>query len=61
MNIQELINYHKSQCQKHISGQCTTRRCLLRGGYNDIAPVDFNLATCPYDETVKILETIKEK
>ena len=56
----ELIEYHKSSCERHIYGRCSTRRCLVRGGYTK-PPVDYDIATCEAHETVLALIELASK
>ncbi len=40
----------KEQCSRLLHGQCSTRRCLVRGGYGGKGPVNLDGATCePYE------------
>ncbi len=54
-NITELIDFHKSNCNKHTNGVCYNRKCLIRGGWNKIGPSNPEAATCEYSETVVCL------
>ena len=51
-NILELIDFHKNNCNKYVNGECFNRKCLMRGGWNKIGPVNPESATCEYRETV---------
>lgn len=55
MTNQELIAWAKTQCNKYANGQCTTARCMRRGGFSSGSCPDFQLATCEYHEVVKAL------
>lgn len=48
-----------SQCMRHISGTCTTRACLIRGGWTGQVPVDLTLATCEPHEILSKLAAVK--
>lgn len=46
----------KEQCNRYVHGQCTTRGCLVRGGYEPgSARVDYSVATCEAHETLILL------
>lgn len=51
-----MVEYFQSQCNRYVNGQCSTRACLVRGGYRGSEPVNYDLATCAYHEAVKHLE-----
>jgi hypothetical protein len=53
--IAELHEWLKPQCSRLLYGQCSTLRCLKRGGYVRPGPVDYNIATCePYEIEAEI-------
>jgi hypothetical protein len=45
------------QCQRLKHGQCSTRGCLIRGGWTS-GPVDYQIATCEAFEAHNELATI---
>lgn len=47
------------QCNRLKYGQCSTRRCLVRGGYAG-APVNYDIATCEIFEAVSVVNQCKE-
>lgn len=51
-NIQELIDFHKSNCNRYVNGECLTRKCLIRGGWNKTGSANPEAATCESRETV---------
>lgn len=46
------MDYLRSQCSRFISGQCTTLRCIRRGGYSGSGGYNPEIATCEYWEAV---------
>lgn len=55
-NQAELREWCKDQCARLISGECTTRRCLVRGGYKFQRSVLADIATCEAKEIYDLLE-----
>lgn len=46
-----LIEYVQGQCNRYLNGHCSTRRCLVRGGWSQVnGPPDFETATCEEHE-----------
>lgn len=58
LTLQQTIEYLKSNCMKHVHGNCSTRRCF-RLGENEIHKFGTR-ATCEYDMAVHYLE-LQEK
>lgn len=61
--IDELIEFHKRNCNIYVNGLCYNRGCLTRGGWaphhtehNDLRTVP----KCLYKETVLALERLKD-
>lgn len=49
----ELCGWLKPQCSRLIYGQCSTRKCLVRGGWKPGPATNYDLATCePYEISV---------
>ena len=55
----ELVEYHRSRCNRYVNGQCTTGACMKRGGWVGPMTVDYALATCEAHETVVALSGIE--
>lgn len=52
--LTDAVQWLKDQCNRYTNGRCTTRRCLVRGGYIG-PPADYNIATCePHEITVAL-------
>ncbi len=54
-DVEALIKHHTADCMKLTHGKCSTRACLVRGGYVGPGPVDYSVATCEALETVEAL------
>lgn len=52
------VDLLKEQCNRYVNGQCQTRRCLVRGGYEGAGSVDYEVATCEYHEAVQAVEKL---
>lgn len=50
-----LEEWSKDQCSRLLHGQCSTRRCLMRGGYPGRGEVDCGMATCEPFEVSQLL------
>ena len=47
----------REQCNRYgVGGFCSTRACLMRGGYGGRGPVNYGLATCEHHEAVQAFE-----
>jgi hypothetical protein len=55
-NLLELAKHWEGQCNRYTNGRCTTRTCLVRGGYRSGAP-DYETATCEEHETALALRS----
>ena len=44
------FDWLREQCSLLMYGQCTTRSCLIRGGYSGRGSVDTSIATCEAKE-----------
>lgn len=53
--IEALIRHHSADCSKLIFGRCSTRRCMVRGGWKAGDSVMFDASTCEALETVNAL------
>ena len=51
----ELAEHWEERCNRTTNGFCSTRRCLVRGGYCGSGPVDYSIATCEEYETAAAL------
>lgn len=51
----ELVAHAFGQCNKHVNGMCSLRKCLVRGGWKLGDKTGFDLATCPELETGQAL------
>lgn len=49
------------QCSRLLYGQCSTRQCLVRGGYNGRGPVDLSIATCEVREIMEYILQLEEE
>jgi hypothetical protein len=49
-----LAEHWESQCNRYANGFCSTRRCLVRGGWEAGTP-DCSMATCEEHETAAAL------
>ena len=50
----------EEQCSRIRYGQCSTRGCLIRGGYNGKGPVDLSIATCEAREVIEYILHLEE-
>ena len=46
----EVAEWLREQCSRLKHGQCTTRRCIIRGGYSGRGGFDIRIATCEAKE-----------
>lgn len=53
-------NWIRAQCNRYENGQCQTRSCLMRGGWAQGKPVDYETATCDAHETLVELEQLRK-
>lgn len=51
---EDVVEYWKGNCNRYTNGQCSSRVCLVRGGWKS-GPPDYSMATCPEHETVRAL------
>ena len=51
----------KDQCNRYKNGRCQTLSCLKRGGYDRVAPVCYDIATCEAHEVLCELESLREE
>ena len=55
----ELAEHWEGQCNRYVNGQCSTLRCLVRGGYKiNSGPCDNSIATCEEHETATRLREL---
>jgi len=54
----DVIDGLKESCNRYTNGECTTRRCLVRGGWES-GPPDYSTATCEDHETIQALSGIE--
>ena len=59
MELSKLIEYHYPDCSKLQYGTCSTRSCLVRGGWKSGEDVNYDLATCAHLETVHALRRLR--
>lgn len=57
--IAKLIEHHRLDCMRMLHGQCSTRRCLVRGGWTPGDASGYSKATCEALETCRVLETLE--
>ena len=57
--IAKLIEHHRRDCSHMVHGQCSTRRCLVRGGWEAGDGSGYSKATCEALETCRALETLE--
>lgn len=62
-DIAALIAHYKQECMRHLYPACSTRRCMVRGGYKTpdqpaFGKVDYSMATCEAHETIQALEAL---
>ena len=50
----------EEQCNRILYGQCSTRGCLVRGGYDGKGPVDLSIATCEAREVMEYILQLEE-
>ena len=46
----DLLHWLAKGCSRLTHGQCTTRRCIIRGGYSGSGGYDPDIATCEEKE-----------
>lgn len=56
----ELAEHWERQCSRYVNGFCTTRCCLMRGGYGGAGPIGGVVATCEEHETAAALRAQSE-
>jgi hypothetical protein len=56
----ELRTYVTADCNRYINGECQTRRCLERGGWNE-GPPDYATATCEEHEIATALLALADE
>lgn len=49
----------KSQCNRYVNGFCSTRACMVRGGYKPGITVDYECATCEPHEILIELQNLR--
>lgn len=54
-SIASLIDFHGKMCSRILYGECSTRRCLVRGGWSAGDGSGYDKATCEAFETCRIL------
>lgn len=54
------IEWLKDQCNKHSCGTCSSRYCLVRGGYESGDP-DYSVSTCHANEAISELEALNAR
>lgn len=47
------------ECSRYTNGLCSTRSCLIRGGWKQGDPVDYDLATCETRDIRKTIEALE--
>lgn len=57
--IAKLIEHHRLDCSRMVHGQCSTRRCLVRGGWEAGDGSGYSKATCEALETCRALEALE--
>lgn len=56
MNNDEFL---KSQCNRYVNGYCSTRKCLVRGGWK--VGMNQDVATCESHEILVELESLRDE
>ncbi len=47
------------ECNRYTNGMCSTRSCLIRGGWKQGDAVDYDLATCETRDIRKTIEALE--
>lgn len=47
------------ECNRYTNGMCSTRSCLVRGGWKQGDAVDYDLATCETRDIRKTIEALE--
>ena len=47
------------ECNRYTNGMCSTRSCLIRGGWRQGDAVDYDLATCETRDIRKTIEALE--
>lgn len=58
--VARLIEHHRLDCSRMVHGRCSTRRCLVRGGWVAGDGTGYDKATCEALETCRALEAAAE-
>lgn len=49
-----------SECNRYANGICTTRACLVRGGWKPGEPVNYEISVCDAHEIISLRDKCRE-
>ena len=58
----DAVDLLKSECNRYVNGQCTTRRCVVRGmdrAKMTFPLTDYTVATCEHHEAVQEIHRLR--
>ena len=50
-----------SNCNKHVNGICQTRKCMIAGGWQPGADVDYEMSTCREHRAVLAMKVFEKQ